>query len=481
MGDKTIHYPRCGGNFGKNILCASLGICIGIACITLPPAHAFAIVAGTILLAIAVARPEIGILAIVILIASIVFEDSLPLVPIGIGSLHISDVLMSFLFLTMFYRMATDGDFRIVKSPLNVPLALYVLFAVFSAFVSVKLYGVDFNEVFRILRSVSYYLIYFLVANLIREKKQVLFLVKGMFAVATVVAVVMLVQAKVGDAVKLIPGRVERSGTFDQEYAALRLLPPGQTLLYVFLIVAICVYSMNLHGKLLKSGYLYLIAILGAGVILTYNRTYWVAILLSICILFFLMNNESRKRLLALAGIIVFVACTFRVIYIDNSQLQESIDAVTMRFTSLLTGDELHESSSVKARYVENGYALEQIAVHPVIGIGLGNEYRPKVFLPEDDFTFYVHNGFIWILLNTGIIGFSLFFWFYLGFIVRSFRKYKFIKDDYMRHVVVGFMLSGIGIIPMTLYNPIFMQWFSIVVIAIIVGLTESAISWKEV
>ncbi|GFE58375.1 O-antigen ligase [Geobacter sp. AOG1] len=465
----------------KGVLCIVLGLMLGILTLLLSPLYTVVIILGVFALYMSAIKPEIGVLIILVLISSIVFEDDLPLMPIGIGSLHLSDLLMMFLFMVLFYRVMTDSSFTVSRSPLNVPLTLFVMFALFSTYISISLYGVNFNQAFSLFRAVSYYLVYYLVANLIREKSQILFLVKGMFIVATIVTVVMIIQAIIGDAIILIPGRVEKSGTFDEEFETLRLLPPGQTLLYVLFIVAICIYSLNIREKLLTSKYIYLISILGAGVILTYNRTYWVAIILTYSILFIMSNKESKKRLLVLLGILIILTCAIRIMYADNTQMQEAIRSITMRFTSLFTGGELHKSSSVEARYIENEYALKQVANHPIIGIGLGNDYRPQVFYGDDEFTYYVHNGFMWILLDTGIIGFLLFFWFYIGFIIRCIRKWKFISDDYLRYLVVGFMLSCIGIIPMTLYNPIFMQWFSIVVIAIITGLTDSIINTSAI
>jgi O-antigen ligase len=471
---KEKSYYRDSRGFVDTMVWILLGLCTAIVYIAIEPASAYTILGGLVLLKVVVKKPEVGILCIVVLISSIVFEESLPLLPIGIGSLHITDVLIIFYFFLLFIKASSDSSFTMVRSPLNLPLALFISYGFFSAFISIYLYGSDATDIVRMLRPVCYYSIFFVVTNLIREKKQIIFVVRGMFTVATIVALVMLVQARLGDAIKLIPGRVERSSTFNEEFETLRLLPPGQTLLYVFLIVAICIYAMNVKEHLLKFKYLLSIVTLATGVMLTYNRTYWVAIMLSSFILFLVMNKECKKRLVALFTILVLLVGALKIVTSDNEQFQETTSAIVSRFTSLLTGNELQESSSVKARTIENQYALQHIIEHPLIGIGLGTVYRPRVFVPEDEITYYVHNGFVWLLLDTGGIGFLLFFWFYLGFIIRCFRNWHSVADDSLRHLVMAFMLSGIGILPMTLYNPIFMQWFSIVVIAIMSGLSES-------
>jgi len=56
-------------------------------------------------------KPEIGILAIVILISSIIFEEALPLIPIGVGSFHISDAILLFLLFLIPLNLLLDTRF----------------------------------------------------------------------------------------------------------------------------------------------------------------------------------------------------------------------------------------------------------------------------------------------------------------------------------------------------------------------------------
>jgi len=49
-----------------------------------------------------------------------------------------------------------------------------------------------------------------------------------------------------------------------------------------------------------------------------------------------------------------------------------------------------------------------------------------------------------------------------------------------LKSVVVGFMLSGVGILLAAIVIPVFMQWFAIVVIATMIGLTEAIIRINE-
>jgi hypothetical protein len=106
-------------------------------------------------------KPEFGILAIVILISSIIFEDALPLIPIGFGSFHIPDlILLSLLFLIPL-NLLTDTRFSIVKTPLDTPLLLFYLATLIAAFNAVFYYNLGFNETLRIVRGLTYYLLFF--------------------------------------------------------------------------------------------------------------------------------------------------------------------------------------------------------------------------------------------------------------------------------------------------------------------------------
>jgi O-antigen ligase len=130
----------------------------------------------------------------------------------------------------------------------------------------------------------------------------------------------------------------------------------------------------------------------------------------------------------------------------------------------------------VDDRRIENEYAFAQIRKHPLLGIGLANDYRPQIYGPEDTLNNYVHNAYLWLLTDMGFIGFLLYCWFYLRFLIRAATNWKKITDAFLQATVVGFLISGIALLPMALFIPVFMEWFSIVVIACMAGLTETLI-----
>lgn len=422
--------------------------------------------------------PATAILAILVLLSSIIFEDDLPLVPIGIGSFHISDVILILCLLRLFYLWCSDKKFSFAPSRLNRPLGLFYSYMVVMAYASIKVYGMEFGTVIKAVRPFTYFLLFYLVTNLVRDRKQLRFLINGMLLVGAVVAVAMIAQALIGESIKIIPGRIEESETLGQSYGALRLLPPGQTLLYVLFITTVCLLAVASSPLPVLLWHTSLIVLLGIGVTLTYNRTYWVAITMAVALLFFLLPLSNKFRLvkfsflgLALMSVVTITGMT------TNRKYNEYVVSISDRYFSLLSGKDLTESGSVSDRFLENSYAVAKFKENPLFGSGLYNSYRPEIYQEGEDITYYVHNGYLWILKDMGLVGMFLFLWFYLGFLVRSWRGWKRIEDDYFRAVLLGFMLSGLGIVPMVLFNPIFLQWFSIVVLSIMIGLSEAILA----
>jgi O-antigen ligase len=215
---------------------------------------------------------------------------------------------------------------------------------------------------------------------------------------------------------------------------------------------------------------------LGMGILLTYNRNYWVAAILCLSILMVLLSMKGKKKLIAMLVVVVMMSGMVVLLFAETSgKFNQTLLSISDRFTSLFAGEDLIKSRSLEIRRLENKYAIGEIAEHPVLGVGLGNTYRPT-FWRNDELTYYMENGYLWILTDMGIPGLLFFMLFYISFLVRAFKNWKSISDNYFRSAITGFMLSGIGILPMVIVNPIFMQWFSIVVISIIAGLTENII-----
>jgi len=457
-----------------------LGLAVAALCVA-APLHLIALLVGGSILILTLKRAEVGILCIVTAIASIVFEEALPVIRFGFGSLHLTDILLLELLVLVLVGFAVSRRRRRTRTPMDLPLLLFYLAALVTAVVGLSA-GTEVERVRRAGRVVTYYLLFFAVTDLVRTRRQLAFLVKGMFAIAALVAAAMVVQAAIGPAAALMPGRVEAASTFGRSSEALRILPPGQVTVYVLFVTSLCFLMLRKRDRpMVLSGSFYLALLLGVAILLTYNRTYWVSVMVSVGILLGVAQTGKRSRLLRVIGVGLVAAGLAVLIAVGSGgKLNAAVTAMSQRFASLFAGRELLESSSLEMRKIENGFALQRIREHPLLGIGLGSRYRSNLLYwsnGEDPLQGYIHNGYLWILVKTGVAGLVPLLWFWIAFLRRGLRNWRRVGDPFLQSAVLGFTLSAVGYLMMAVTIPVFMDWHSVVISAVTFGAATSILS----
>lgn len=455
----------------------AVGALIGKLLLDVPLIYIVAVL-GTIVVSLCTLyKPELSIIAMVVLIASVLDVNDLPLIPLGVGSFTPPDVLLLIMMPMVVRKRLSETSQASARSPVSTALALFLAASFVSAVISIVHLGLDFNAVLRLFRVVSYYVLYYVTTNLIVTKKQIRFLINGLFAVAVAVALIMIVQLGIGDSIQLLPGKQALVNDLGGGLDAIRLQPPGQTLLFVTFMTAVAFVVIQRGTSFLCSRYLYLVIVLGLGVVLTYVRTYLLAASLGLILLLFLGTPENRRRLLVILAWGTVMVCLFAAVSLKmGGKLESTVNAVSGRYLTLFQGKELVQSSSLDDRGVENSYAIAEIKNSPLLGIGLGNDYRPPIYGRDDEMLYYVHNGYLWLPMDMGIPVFCLFLWFYFAFLVRALRNLRRIQDEYLKSIATGATIAGVAMLPMALVIPLFMEWHSIVVMVIFIGLTETIV-----
>jgi hypothetical protein len=449
-----------------------------------PPDYLAAGAAVTATVAISAYRPYIGMLFIVVLASSILHEDTLPTLPLPIGSLLLSDVVLLVLLASVFVRIVMSRKERMAASALNLPMSAFLFLILVSVYNAVEVYNVPFKLVMQESRKVLYYTLFFVAVNTLKDRKDVENLVRGMLFVACAVSAAMVVQAALGESVKIMPGRVETLETMGSDYQGVtRVLPPGQTLVFVMFVTAVCMAVLRRKWMSSTWGAVTL-SLLSAGMLLTFNRNYWAAALLGLCVFGVSVSQGQRAKMAAMSLVTVLVAGTaVTVLSGTNGRMGDYARAASDRMGFLVQGGRVMKSRSLDFRRMENIYAVSQIKKTPVLGIGIANRYRPAL-LSEIDFRDrypspprYIHNGYLWLTLISGLLGVSAFLWLCITFIVRGLRMWRKMDGEFMKAVVAGFTVSCAGMMAAAVVNPLFMQRYSIVVLGIMMGVTEAIIN----
>jgi hypothetical protein len=461
-----------------------VGALLGIVCLWWSPLWAFGALLGGGFIVAALKRPELALLGILVCTSSIVFESTLPLVPIGVGSLHISDLLLLGLLGLILARWVVEGDFEIVRTPLDRPLLCFYGVTLASTILAVLRGAVGFEIARRALRVVSYYLTFFLATNLLRERRQFHLLLNGLFLLASIVAVAMVSQFVLGESVAILPGRVETLKTQGTSYQGItRILPPGQSLVLVGFIAASTTLIVDGLGALRGFGLLRWV-LLGLALLLTFNRSYWVAGALALVLVALLARGEDRQRLVELSLVAALVlSIVFLSVLAEPESRVAGLLAASLQRLGTLTEAETLQESSLQWRYVENRYAVAHIADHPLIGAGLGAQYRPVdprvdtlERLQKWDATRYMHNGHLWLMVQSGLLGYFFWLWTSLAFLVRGFKGWRYMSDSLVRGSVLGFTLAFVGVLFVSITSPLPMEWFWTPVIGLMMGVSEAAL-----
>jgi hypothetical protein len=138
--------------------------------------------------------------------------------------------------------------------------------------------------------------------------------------------------------------------------------------------------------------------------ILTYERTFWVATVLGM--LFVILRSGRGKRAKAL------VTGTVTAVLLLATLATLSPNDFTAARERLLSLGQYSNDNSVRTRLLETNHVVTAIERSPVLGSGLGatifwgqawNEVPPSA-------TWYAHNGYLWVVWKTGLVAGVLLF-----------------------------------------------------------------------
>lgn len=458
-----------------------IGLLLGVASVLLSPLWILVGVAGITYFVIVWGIPEIALLSILILTSTIIDVNSLPSIPIGFGHLLITDFLLFIPIGLIIFRSLAKLGFTFIHTPLDNPLLVFYITAILSTLIAIFISStVTFNQSLGEIRDVSFYLTFFIVTNMIRDKQHFKRLWTGINLITFFVALAMIAQYSLGSAVPILPGRVETFGMArDSSYEVTRVLPPGQSLVLVLFISQLVLLIIN-RTRIGFIGKIIQIFILGLAVLLTFNRSFWVATALAMFLVIVLISIREKAKFLRIALFVSFFGAILvvPVSFILRDQVAGLINSATGRLVTIFNPDILNESS-IKFREVENIYAIPQIASHPLIGMGLGAVYRPidsRIdfgYNPSWNIRTYIHNGHLWLLLKTGLIGYISLMWLFYRFISRGFLNWRQISDPLYKSIMLSFFATIIGVLIATIVNPILNSTYWTPLIGIMMGMNE--------
>lgn len=365
----------------------------------------------------------------------------------------IINVLVFVMFTFYLLHIIKKGEFSYKISPLNFPLFMFVLTAVSSLLINNNL---EFNNLKENFNLLSYFLIYFLVINNLRNKNSFYFCFKIFLIVASIVSIYLLIQYyKLDPFLHDITTLTSTLG--NQNYVAnyLALVFPINFALFLIL-----------KNKKEKIFYTTVLIINYTGIIICHTRAIWAALffsfLFSVFLIFkFKIRNilkENKKWLILLFSIFLIIA----IIYSVDNPLNRSPISATERAVSVFDAQE--QDKSLNQRFLTWQSTLNMIKDKPFFGSGIGSfklnylYYQADLLRQKPDYLKYynksaeAHNEYLQIWSEMGIIGLLFFLLFIYLFYHHSIKIIRELEKNEEKIILIG-LISGITI---TLFHSIF-------------------------
>jgi O-antigen ligase len=471
---------------GEAILGVILGLLAGIAGLAASfyfgePLILPGLFAGIAFLYMTMRWPEIGVLALVGVTGNLVDTEWLPYLDIGPIAFHLSDLILGWLLVLLLLRATGKPGFRLIHSPMNAPLLLFCAAILLSLINAVLVYQVDAHDAMRLGRKFMYWLAFFPALQLIRNRAALQRLQTGLW-VLTAVFALGVIFPDLFSRWHLLPTQTQTLVTAGREFAGVkRIYFAGERLLYAMIPVAIGTLAVQKKGNPW-----WRISILGMALywlVFSFQRNYWLTTLISSGLMIVLLSNRERFRLsrrllpLFLLGLILLLG----LLISKPVVIESNLDAIKNRMTSLTNNPTLTDES-LRYRMFENRYALPQIIDHPILGLGIGNRYRP--FFGEELHSFaldwYAHNVYLWIAVMMGMVGLIPFLWLCMAYVLRSLRQWRAIRPDSLRGPYLGFVMGFIGMMVSNLVAPNFLQTWSLTIYPVMIAMGENILRFSR-
>ncbi|MEF3280994.1 MAG: hypothetical protein K6357_08540 [Elusimicrobiota bacterium] len=399
--------------------------------------------------------------AVIILIFSMLFSPE-----IGVGKIpgrevvvRYDDILLVLIFLIWLLKSAVvKKEPFLIKTPFQLPLFLYTSVYVLSSFLGILRGDLIWQKVFfYVLKVIEYYLMYFMVVNILKDEKNFYKYLKYGVIVLIIVVIYSYYYYfnSSGEFVRTTaPFEAPLNKPQESEPASLG----GYYLLCMGIILALI---SEVRGK--KALFLMLLIVfIYPSFLLTFSRaSYMGFIALFLTFLFFV---KKKKPFFIITSFFIF---SFSIL------LPGVGEKVRMRIKSTYEGGEarnlvvtpfgivkLEDSAYARYRSIEN-VILNVLPNYPLLGkgvtgIGLGD------------------NQYSLLLGETGITGFLLFLWLIYSILNISLKVYNKSEDIYERSIglgvfcaTIGFLVQSLGVNTFIIVRIMEPYWFSLALLSL--------------
>jgi O-antigen ligase len=441
-------------------------------------------------------RPELAVVGLLFVTAGLVPREGTG-ISLGGARINADDGLV-LVILGMAVLRGIAGE-RVVLRWWSVsgPALAFACCAFLSAAYAIAWERVQVGFVLSELRPAMYCLAAVIGGALLVRREQVSWLLAGMFLIADLTAAIVMLQQFLGADNKLLAvmdaGHWQVNSQIEggsSAFGAIRIVPPAHVLLALGIVLA---FSLMLDSTRSSGWRLVMVgqmAFLSFGSLLTYTRAQWLASAISIAVVFAFLPWQQKLRLGRYFAFTLPVVLLFGTVVVGlaGPAAADFVEALSERATSILTPEETLDSASLEWRLFENEAAIDSIKDHPLIGVGLGNDYRPMTILQgeargwlypldgDDRLTRFVHNGYLYLTTKMGLIGMSVFAWMAVAFVVSGVLSYRRIRSEWSKSLALPLLGLFVGLLEWSIFEAHLMLAPSLATVGAMIALFGTAV-----
>jgi O-antigen ligase len=358
---------------------------------------------------------------LIILIFSMLLSPELKIaqVPTRAVVMRIDDILLLVVFFTWLAKTAINKQLGLLKrTSLNRTIVAYILVCILSTGIGIAFGKVNpLKSFFYLLKYAEYFMLYFLVTNNLRDKKQIkIFVAALLITCALTSSYGLLTMGNAG-------GRATApfEGSEGSEPNTL-----GGYLVFLFAIVAgFFIYSPS---PLWQCGYGALAGFIFLTLLHTLSRGSYLAFIFMFVALI-LLTKKKKLLLLAILILGIFIIPHLVPMKVTNRVKETFLPGKV--YKPLGARVVLDESASARVESWKS--VLDKWRKRPILGYGVSG-------------VGIIDTQYPLVLGETGIVGFWIFIWLMILIFRASLRFYRTAQDDWERGLALGFLAGFIGL-----------------------------------
>jgi len=389
---------------------------------TLTPTKTLAIAGGVIIFVVSFVSTQI---ALYILIFSMLLSPEFIVggtegATLGRGiTLRVDDLLVAVIGFSWLARMAINKELGFfLRTPLNRPIAYYMLVCVASTLLGAMFGRVDLKTgVLFVLKYFEYVVIYFMVANYFKDRKQLKTFVWAMLLTCVIVSVISLAQIPEGERISApFEGKVGEPNTYGGYLVFMMSIATGLALMEESFRTRLVAFS--------------LVILFSIPLLYTQSRSSYLAAIPAVLSFLWL---SKRKQWIPPALLLVALLLPFMAPKVTKDRVSYTFtQGVGRPDTVAIAGVQLDTSTSARLQSWQE--AIRDLVQHPVLGFGVTG-YR------------FVDAQYVRVATETGLLGLLLFLLLLATILRESYRVFKASHDPFDKGLTIGFIAGFTGLL----------------------------------